>query len=137
MLNPFFDQLSEKFGPQFITKKFSEKVRLSLQTIGLRRRHLEKAQGVYGLVRIKHSSSIKPQESVIIQCETQIAIPMVQTVALVQSQEVGPISNNTGIHVTPGLVSVNHDSKLVEVEIQNVGNEVLQLEPKMAVAELH
>ena len=78
-----------------------------------------------------------PQESVIVQCETQIAIPVVQTVALVQFQQVGPISNNAGIHVTPGLVSVNHDSKLVEVEIQNVGDEVIKLEPKMAVAALH
>ena len=54
---------------------------------------------------------------------------MVQTVALVQSQQTDPISHHIGIHVTPGLVSVNADSKLVEVEIQNVGTEILQRQP--------
>ena len=58
VLDKFYDQMMSRFGDEF-PKELDKPVSVALQTIGLRRRlrrrHLEKSDGIYGLVRSKES----------------------------------------------------------------------------------
>ena len=59
--------MMSRFGDE-LPKELDKPVSVALQTIGLSRRHLEKSDGIYGLVRSKESVCVEPRQSVVIQC---------------------------------------------------------------------
>jgi len=84
VLDRFYEQLNEQYG-KLPLEQVSKSIRVALQTISLRNRHLEKRCGVYGLVKASESLSVEPGQSVVVSCNTQVAIPIIRSMAMVQS----------------------------------------------------
>jgi len=137
VLDHFYDQMEKRFG-QLPSSQVCKTIRVALQTIALRRRHLEKTEGIYGLVRAKDSVCLEPQQSVVIECNTQIAIPVVKSVAMVQAQRTFVNDKDvSNLVVTPGLVSISDQCSVVHVELVNSGSDVVRLDANTIIGEVH
>ena len=110
-------------------------VAVALQTISLRKRHLEKTDGVYGLVRSSGPISLKPKETVLVKCNTQVAIPVVRSMVMVQSR---PSAQQVeSLEVTPGVILLDEKYPVVSIELTNHRKETVSVEPHSVLAEIH
>ena len=73
-----------------------------------------------------------------IQCATQTAIPVVRTVAMIQTctsnhkQQAGRL-----LEVTPGLIPLNDQGSLAQGELTNSSSDSMFVEPNVVIAEIH
>ena len=131
------DVFQDQFNQQHCSMSALNKpLLLACQTIKLRNRHLEKAAGVYGLLRAHEHIQIPPHKSVIVNCRSQVVIPLVRTVAMVSARKAQP-SSSTSLHVTPGLVPLSNSDTIVSVELTNPSDQDIALEPRTIIGELH
>ena len=100
-----------------------------MQTIALRKRHLEKTNGVYGLVR---TSGPITNQSIMVNCRTQVAIPIIRSVAMVHQADA---SSKT--QVTPCVVPLEDQSQELQLEVTNQGTEPVRLDHNDPLGEIH
>ena len=127
VLAPFFSQVHVKYGTK-LPKFFPKSLVMCIQALSLRKRHLEKSNGVYGLLRSKEEISIPPRKAMIVRAQSQITIPTPRCLALVQ-----------GCHddspVIPGVVDL-HNSGLVNVELVNSSDSVIRVGMNSVIGQL-
>jgi len=110
-------------------------VAVALQTIALRNRHLEKTNGIYGLVRSSGPIVVEPNTSVLVRCCTQVAIPIVRSVVMLQSH---PSDEHTvDLEVTPCVVPLEDQSQDIQVELTNHSSKIIHLDHNAILGELH
>jgi hypothetical protein len=70
ILEKFYDQVQHRVSldETVSVQPVSKQVLVTLQTISLRRRHLDKSNGRYGLVRTRDEISLDPHQSVMVHC---------------------------------------------------------------------
>ena len=124
-----------KSNSQISFDRFDRPVAVALQTIALRKRHLEKSNGVYGLVRSSGSISVEPFQTVLVKCNMQVAIPVVRSVAMVQSRQCDQISHI--LEVTPCVVPLDEQARELEIQLSNPGKTRIHLDPNSILAEIH
>jgi dUTPase len=113
----------------------NQALKLACQSIDMRTRHLEKAAGVYGLVLAQEEVHVRPKECLMVNCRSQVAIPILKTVAMVTSSK-PLLESGASFQVTPGLVFLS-DSDVVTVELTNVTDQEIVLKPCTIIGELH
>ena len=110
-------------------------VSVALQTIALRNRHLDKSKGIYGLVRSSGPITLEPHTSVLVRCSTQVAIPIVRSIVMLQSHPSG--KHTMDLEMTPCVVPLQDQSQEVQVELTNHGPKIINLDHNVIVGELH
>ena len=95
VLDIFQDQLTQKHCPMSALNK---PLLLACQTIKLSYQHMQKAAGVYGLLRAHEHIHIPPHTSLIVNCSSQVVIPLARIVA-----GKTPPSSSKSLHVAPWI----------------------------------
>ena len=94
-----------------------DSVQLALRTLELRGRHLDKSDGVYGLLRSQEDIVLQAHEARIIHVQAQIAVPVPRSVGMVESYSTKDVSSC----LTPGLIDLAGD-RCLSVELSNTSN---------------
>ena len=109
-------------------------LQLGVRMCRLRAEHLAKSKGVYGLVRLKQQVTLEPGESRIVESNSQIVIPTVRSIAMVQQPRHNAV---TGVQITPALVNFGTRPGALNVEVYNCSEKTVNLDQGMSIAELH
>ena len=85
---------------------------LGVRMCSLRAKHLSKSDGVYGLVKLNQQITLEPGQSRIVESRTQVAVPIVRSIALVQQA----LHNSAAdVQVTPALVDFSRTPGVVNL----------------------
>ena len=101
---------------QLSLNQLDKQIAAAMQTIALRKRQLEKTNGVYGLVRTSGPITLEPNQSIMVYCCTQIAIPIIRSVVMVHQAD-----ESSKIQVTHCLVPLEDQSQELQLDVTNQG----------------
>jgi hypothetical protein len=76
--------IEDKFDRSEVTGALHSSIRTGIQMVQLANRHLLKSGGVYGQVRTTQPLTVKPGQTRVVSCPSQIVVPSLMDVALMQ-----------------------------------------------------
>ncbi len=109
-------------------------VQMARKCIEMVDRHLDKTGGTYGTVYANTACRLKPGDVVIVSARVSVAVPIAKDVAMVADTDKLPKAKN--VHVTPGLVNVQHGRSELHVEMCNTGSNTIKFKPGDQIAQL-
>ena len=111
----------------------SSSLSMAYRVIKKREQHLEKSGGIYGTAYLHRTIVLEPGDVSVLDADIRLTVPTPRSVALIESAGGCPSS----AIVTPGLIDIDDDLKLVPVEVVNTSDAKVVLKEGTKLCHLH
>ena len=111
----------------------SSPLSMAYRVIRKREQHLEKSGGIYGTAYLHRTVVLDPGEISIMDADIKFTVPTPRSVAIVESAR----ACSESAVITPALVNIDDDLKMVPVEVINKGDVKLILKEGTKLCHLH